>query len=359
VNNFVYNLLSGLTVILIWTPLAAGITVDQSNAIKEAARSALSEQRIAGFTVAVLYQDEIVFNEGFGFADLENQVPAKPETVYRLASVSKTLSAVLTMQLVESGDLELEKDVRTYCPEFPEKPWTITLRQLLSHTSGIRGYKDSEMDSTKAYTSMIEGMNIFKDDPLEFKPGTDYLYSTYAYTVLGCVIEGATKKKFDSLLKEKLFEEAGMTTARADSIQDLIPNRAQGYVRTTDSWKNSGLMDSTYKIPGGGLVSSAEDAVKFARSLLNDSFVKPETRQEMFTPVPATVAKAPYGLGWRLGAKDFSGEVYHTGKQQRVATLLYLLPKRNFAVAILTNTEDTGNIPLARRIAQIVTLDFK
>ncbi len=333
--------------------LNAALTTEQTKAIERAIKTDLAAQRTVGLTVAVLQDEDVVFDQGFGLSDLENQVPAKAETSYRLASISKSLSAVLALRLVEEGKLDLDKPVQDYCPEFPQKPWTVTTRHLLSHTSGIRHYKGKEINSTTSYKSTADALEIFKDDALLFEPGTDVQYTTYGYTVLGCVIEAAGGAAFGELAGDYVFTPAKMSSTRIDSNVDLIPNRAQGYKRTQTSWRNSNLMDSSYKIPGGGIVSTAGDLVSFANALLHDKLVTSNTRKEMFTPAPATLPKMPYGMGWQFSRLE--GEVFHTGAQSRVATLLYLLPERDFAVAILTNTEETKTLYLARKIAEIVT----
>lgn len=239
----------------------------------------MSKQKIPGLTVAVAADRRVRWSAGFGMQDIENAVAARPATVYRLGSISKPITAVAVMQLYERGKIDLDAPVQKYCPAFPEKQWPVTTRQLLGHLSGIRHYKsDEEFNSTRLYASITEGLSMFKDDPLLFEPGTKYSYTTHGYSVLGCVVEGAAGQRFADYVSENVFKPASMEHARVDSVADIIPNRAQGY-RITDKGvlTNSPLADNSYKVPGGGFVSTAEDLARFAVALQTDRLLKRET----------------------------------------------------------------------------------
>jgi CubicO group peptidase (beta-lactamase class C family) len=295
----------------------------------------------------------------FGFADVENSVPASPETVYRLASVSKAITAVAVMRLAEEGRLDLDAPVWRHCSVYPEKPWPLTARQLLCHQGGVRWYRPGEQPMTRRFTSLAEGLALFKDDPLAFEPGTRVLYSTYGYTLLGCVAVGAAGRPFLSLLEETVFGPAGMTATRVDDVRELIPNRAQGYVRERDGrLVNSALADMSYKVPGGGLSGTAPDVARFGTALLEGRLVSPETLQRMLARQKTRDGRSTgYGLGLALGSRGGKSEAWHTGGQERVSTVLYLQPDGRLAVAILTDLEKVQPqiLDLARRVADLVT----
>jgi serine beta-lactamase-like protein LACTB, mitochondrial len=335
-----------------------GLPAAQVHAIESAAAAFLAEKKVPGLSVAIVVDRQLRWTGGFGVADVENAVPATAETMYRLASVSKTMTATAAMQLVERGRLDLDAPVRRYVPSFPEKPWPITTRQLLSHLGGIRHYTPGEeFDATRQYVGVLEGLDVFKDDPLVHEPGTIYLYSTYGFSLAGAVVEAASGMRFLDYLRENIFRPAGMESIRDDDARALIPHRAQGYVRIADGeLRNSAPADTSYKIPGGGLIATAADVVRFAAALESGTLLKPEARTEMWTRQKTRSGELlTYGLGW--GLREWKGrhEVVHTGGQERVSTVLYLQPDRGLAVAILTNLQGAGPTDLARTLAEIVS----
>lgn len=326
--------------------------------IEQLISAEMSRQQIAGLSVALVADNQLRWSAGYGFADLENFVPARALTVYRLGSISKPVTAVAVMQLVERGLLDLDAPVQKYCPAFPQKQWPVTARHILGHLSGIRHYNsDAEFDSTRFYPTVAAGLAMFKDDPLLHEPGTKYTYTTHGYSVLGCAVEGASGKKFTDYVRENIFGPAGTERMRADSVADLIPGRAQGYRRNPDgTLRNSPLADNSYKIPGGGFVSTVEDLARFAAAVQTWKLVRRETAEQMFTKQRLRdKTETTYGLGWQVGATaDGRRTVSHGGAQQRVSTLLYTRPDQNLAVALMTNVEGTRLGDLAAQIADAV-----
>lgn len=319
----------------------------------------MSRHEIPGLSVAVVLDGQLRWSNGYGLADLENFVPAKAATAYRLGSVGKPMTAVAALQLAEQGRLDLDAPVQKVVPSFPEKTWPVTPRQLLAHLGGIRHYAEGEMGNTRHYSSLAEGLELFRNDPLLQQPGTKYVYSTYGYNLLGAAVEGASGMEFTTYLRAKVFEPAGMVDTRADDVFAIIPNRAQGYARNpAGHLSNSGLADTSYKIPGGGLVATAPDVARFAVALQSEVLLPKEALERMFTRQKTTDGKpVGYGLGWTIGQRAGRREVWHTGGQQRVSTILYMQPERRFAIALLTNLEGIGPalLELARQIADLFT----
>jgi CubicO group peptidase (beta-lactamase class C family) len=318
----------------------------------------MAHQHIPGISVAVGQRDQIWWAKGFGAADLENGVPVTPDSSFRIASISKTLTATAVMQLAESGKLDLDHPIQEYCPSFPKKPWPITARELLAHLSGIRHYNDQEYlhSNTLHFTSIVDSLALFKNDDLLFEPGTQFLYSTYGFVVLGCAVEGASGRAFLTYLKSHIIEPAGMSRTGADDLFALIPHRAQGYSLGRDgALHNSGLADTSNKVPGGGLVSTASDLVRFAGALLGDRLVSATSRGAMFTE-QKTRSGVPtgYGLGWIVTRQGGRGEISHTGGQERVSDILFFHPETGVTVALLTNLEEAKTTPSARFIAETV-----
>ncbi|HZG54543.1 MAG TPA: serine hydrolase domain-containing protein [Pyrinomonadaceae bacterium] len=351
-----------LLLILLPAPLIraqpnAPLPAEKIKLIEAAVAAEMSRQNIAGLSLAVVTDNQLRWSNGYGFADLENYVPAKAATVYRLASISKSVTAVAVMQLAERGQLDLDAPVQKYCPAFPEKQWPLTSRQILAHLSGIRHYKsEEEYAGTRRYESIAAGLEMFKNEPLLHEPGAKYTYTTFGYSVLGCALEGASGQKFSDFVRANVFQPAGMDRMRVDDINALIFNRAQGYRRTkTGELRNSDLADNSYKLPGGGLVSTVEDLAKFAIAVHTDKLLKKETTERMLTSQKTRDGKETnYGLGWSVQVQDGQKIVGHSGAQQRVSTYLHMIPARNFAVALMVNVEDTRLRSLAERIAEIV-----
>lgn len=340
------------------TQTAATLPAEKVKQIEALVGAEMLKQKIPGLTLAVVSGRQVRWSAGFGMQDIENNIAARPATVYRLGSISKPITAVAVMQLFERGRLDLDAPVQKYCPAFPEKQWPVTTRQVLGHLAGIRHYKsDEEFNSTRFYASVAEGLNMFKDDPLLSEPGTKYNYTTHGYSVLGCIVEGASGQKFADFVAENVFKPAAMERIRVDSVADIIPNRAQGY-RITDKGvlTNSPLADNSYKVPGGGFVSTAEDIARFAVALQNDKLLKRETLELMYAPQKTKDGKeTSYGLGWSVAKRpDGARAIGHSGGQQRISTFLHMQPEQGLAVVIMSNLEGARLGDLAQRIGDLV-----
>lgn len=326
--------------------------VREIDSLIEHARTA---DQLPGVSIAVAVNGQIIFKKAYGLADLENNVAATPESLFRTASVAKPMTAVGALELVEQGKLDLDVPIQKYCPAFPQKPWPITTRQLLGHLSGIRAYQNREIFSTVHYANTVDGMSFFKDDPLLFEPGTRYLYTTFGYTVVGCVMEGASGEKFPEYMQEHVFKPAGMERIAVDDVYTIVPNRVRGYDRLNGKVINMPLNDTSYKIPGGGYVASAEDLAKFAGAVMEGKLLRPETVKAMWTSQKTRDGKETrYGMGW--GRADLDGEpiIAHSGDQPGTRTSLLLIPSRKLAFAVMINLEGVDAPELNRNLARLV-----
>jgi len=304
----------------------------------------LQKERIPAMTVAVAVDGHVIYSKGLGTADIEHSVVANSDTLIRTGSLAKPITAVAAMTLVESGKLDLDAPVQRYCPAFPQKRWTITTRELLAHTSGIRHYKENEIENTKHYKNMSDGFTIFATDPLLFQPGTKFNYSTYGYTVAGCVIEGSSGEKFFDYVQKHVLVPSNMTHTFVDDLYSILPNRARGYHVHDGKVENAGPMDSSYKIPGGGLVSTAEDFVRFGSALMDGKIVRSDTLRLLWSPTGAPTLDggkpSNYALGFGVLTVDGQQFVNHSGGQQGTSTDFAFLPSKHFAVAVFANDED-------------------
>jgi CubicO group peptidase (beta-lactamase class C family) len=255
--------------------------------------AAMARLGVPGVAAAVVAREELVWSAPFGEADLENDVPVRTDTMFRLGSLSKPITATAVLQLAERGKLDLDAPVQRYVPTFPEKPWPVTSRLLLAHLGGIRHYQEGEFGSTRRYATATEALHIFRDDPLAHEPGTRFLYTTYGYNLLGCAVEGASGQSFMDYVRANVLEPAGMFSARDDDAQALIRHRAQGYVKNAlGELRNSGLADTSNKVPGGGMCATVEDVARFAMALQGGVLLNRDSLARMLTRCCSPVCQA-------------------------------------------------------------------
>src|SRR5205807_7182437 len=330
-------------------------------AIVKVVASFMAANSVPGLSAAVVLDGEPRWSEGFGMADLENFAPATSSTLFRLGSISKPITAVAVLQLWERGKLDLDAPVQKYCPAFPQREWPITARELLAHLGGIRHYNadgkgDIPEDSARHFSSMEESLQIFAADPLVAKPGTKFNYSTYGYTLLGCVLEGAASQKYVGYVWENVFKPTRMEHTQADDFFAVIPHRTRWYHKDKSGIvHNAGVLDSSYKIPGGGLISSADDMAQFEAAILADKLLKRTTREVMWTVLQPTEGQAShYALGWFVAEKFGLRTAGHTGGQQGADTAFLMAPDRRAGVVVLANMDNVNTNLLADEILKIM-----
>ena len=342
------------------------LSSDAQGRIDRLVGEAMANLHQPSIAISIVNSGQLIFTNGYGMADIENNVPATADTVYRIASVSKSLTATAAMRLVEDHRLDLNEPVQKYCPAFPTKQWPITVRNVLTHQSGIRHYKsDDESVNTRHYTSINEALTQdFAKDPLLFEPGTKFGYTSYGYVVLGCIMEGASGTTYQAFMRQSIFGPSGMTSTLLDDIFAIIPHRARGYsIDKNGNLQNAILVDISNKPPGSGINSTARDLGLFMVALYGGKLVTPTTWRQMITPANTRDGKETiYGYGWFLGGplSTYRGlrEVGHGGDVQGFESILYAIPEKKFAVAILSNGENEQAsheyISLARKIYDIV-----
>ena len=340
----------------------AQLSADKRTQIEAAVAKFMSSTHVPGVSVAVVENGQYEWASGFGFADVENNVPASEHTLFRLASISKPLTATGAMQIWERGQLDLDAPVQKYCPAFPKRDSAITTREALGHLAGIRHYKsgsqdDAEVGNTKHFENPIPaGLNFFENDALVSPPGTHFHYSTQGYTLVGCVMEGASGVKYTDFMRQNVMVPAGMDHTQVDDRFAIIPYRTRFYRKTeTGAVLNADFLDSSYKIPGGGWLSSAEDMAQFEVAILNDKIIRRATRDLMWTPLkPSDGSEDNYGLGFGSSTEDGVRFIGHSGSQQGTSTDFVLAPDRLAGVVVLANMEGVPASDLAKEILKIV-----
>jgi serine beta-lactamase-like protein LACTB len=297
-----------------------------------------------GLALAVAVDGKIVYSEGFGFADLEERVPVWPTTKFRIASISKPVTAVGLMELVEAGKVDLDAPVQKYVPSFPDKGAPITVRMIAGHLGGIRHYKGDEFLIQKHYASVADGLKIFQDDPLVSPPGTKFNYSSYGFNLLSAVIESASGENFLAYMQEHVFTPMGLVHTTPDQNTLIVEQRSRFYEKAKDGGpENAPYVDNSYKWAGGGFLSTAEDLVRFGSALLQPGFLKAESLKTMFTSQKTNAGEETgYGIGWGHGKSPSGKTVYaHSGGAVGGTSQLILYPDSRIVIALVTNYSES------------------
>jgi CubicO group peptidase (beta-lactamase class C family) len=326
------------TVLAIWLSAAAAALAGAPSPAANLAPAQLYLERLSaessspGVSAAVMVNGQVVFSGGVGVADLESQEPQTGSTVHNIGSLSKTQAVVAILQLVERGKVRLDDEIQTYAPWFPRKSQPITLRQILTHTSGIRHYKKDDfgpdgLNAFKHYDNFEESTRFWRDDPLLFEPGTHWSYSSYAVDLMQAVVESASGQSYEKYLTEHVWVPAGMVNTQLDLPARIVRHRGHGYVWNTKRglMENAPNEDVSYKYAGGGVISSDEDLIRFGHALNSGRLLRPETLTEMyrlqlrldlprFEDSTSPPIGAIQGLIFRVG-KDAGGHDYarHSG----------------------------------------------
>jgi len=290
----------------------------------------------------------------YGYANVELQATATPKSVFRFASISKFITAVAIMQLVERGRIGLDDDVRKHLPGIPKKRYTFTIRQILNHTSGLRTYRGNEFNSTREFNSTNDVIQYLAQDTLVYQPGTQTIYSTLSYAYLAAIIESVTKTSYERYITENIFKPAGMETAAPEFRKRIVKNRADGYTRNTSrELENAPLADLSIKFPGGGIIGTIDDLLNFGKALLEGKLIKKQTLELMTRPTFLYNGKQlNYGLGVSIQT-DSSGRFFfgHNGSGTGFLSSVLLYPGDNVVAAYLTNINDRSLVNAAELCA--------
>ncbi|MBS1791969.1 MAG: beta-lactamase family protein [Acidobacteria bacterium] len=353
------RLASALPLLIVFSTIALAQQIDVHRnipLIEKMIAEEMEKNSVPGLSVAIALNGKVVYEKGFGFADLEQKVPFTPQTVSRIGSISKTFTALSVMQLVEQGKIKLDDEVQTYVPTFPRKSAPITIRQLLGHQGGIRHYKGNEMLSNVHYDDVESALAIFKDDPLVNEPGEKYSYSTYGFNLLSRVVEVTSGETFLDYLNKHIISPLGLKQTYPDRPPNLIPLRARNYTKTRSGpLENAPAVDQSNKWGGGGLLSTVEDLIKYAASYDGNTLAKPETIKLMFTAQNTRDGKpTAYGFGWALANDQGKRRVEHSGGSIGATAILTKYPEQGLIIAALVNCDHYGAAQFKTRIAKIL-----
>lgn len=323
----------------------------------------VNEKRVPGLSITVLREGKILIQKGYGYSDLETRTPVDPtKTIFRIASVSKPIAATALAHMVADGLIDLDASFYHYVPYYPKKKWDFTIRQLASHTAGIRGYQGMEYGLNLPYT-IKEGIAIFKDDDLIFEPGRGYLYNSYDWVLVSLAMQEASGIPFEEYVRQKVLSPLEMTNTYSefdhersrglgDTFDDKVStksipsavevlDRTKFYSKNRQGFRPAIPVNNFYKLAGGGYLSTSEEIAKLGQSYLEDKILKTEILSQFLTSEIVKGKPTYYGLGWQVSEDAMGRPFYgHFGNGVGGYSNFFIYPEERMVFAILLNCTD-------------------
>ena len=371
-NTSAFGLAACLLGCLLGT-VAVGQDRLDTEAIDEAVRAQMAQQQAVGIAIGVIRDGEVAYLAGYGFEDRERTTPVDADTMFRWASISKPLTAIAAAQLAEAGELDLDADIRTLVPEFPDKGSEITTRQLLGHLGGIVHYRngpvirtDGSYDQPHPYQDVILALDHFRESPLVGAPGSKFAYTTHGFILASAAVERAGKQPFHLQVDERIATPLELESLQPDYQWISIPNRAVGYRKSGKTVVPSTDTDVSWKLGGGGFISNIGDLARFAAALDDPGFITPGMRALLFTSQKTTEGSPTgYGMGFRVSrTSEGALSVSHSGAQEKVRGLMVIelgqaddttAEMTGNGLVILTNSEHVKVNEVARAINEAIS----
>ncbi len=337
------NLVFSLFILLI---IDFNLSIAQSKSDKiDQLMQKYSEYGIFNGSVLVSDEGNIIYKNGFGYANIEWNIPNTPDTKFELGSVTKQFTAALILQLVEEGKLKLTDKISDILPYYPKENGNkITIHQLLTHTSGIPNYTDlPDFINKQVYENLSPQQLIesFSSLPLEFTPGSQFKYSNSGYIVLGAIIEQLTGKSYEEVLNEKIFKPAGMLNSGYTHLDEIIKNRASGYNKMINRFSNAHYLDMSIPYSAGALYSTVNDLYKWDQALYGNNILSEQNKKLMFTGYIKDFNNK-YGYGWDVGYQKITDNdsifcEMHGGSIFGFSSLIVRIPEKKQLIVLLSN----------------------
>ncbi|MFT5452727.1 MAG: CubicO group peptidase (beta-lactamase class C family) [Enterobacterales bacterium] len=311
-----------------------------------------------GASLIVVKDGKIIFENGYGLADVEDNLSVSSKHVFRLGSITKQFTAVAILMLAQEGKLSLDDDLLKYVPDYPVHDQKITIKNLLSHTSGIFNYTNMKewLPVWRKDYSVDEMIDFFKDQPTDFNPGEEWNYSNSGYFLLGKIIEVASGMSYEQFIEEKIFKALGMKNSYYDHVAEIIPNRASGYSMGDQGVENAAYISMTQPYSAGSLASTVKDLALWDTALYTEQLVSQALLEEAWTDFKLNNAeKSYYGYGWSISELQGKKAIEHSGGIHGFSTFGIRLPEDKIYVAILTNSDSSSPSLPALQIAALVS----
>jgi len=314
-------------------------------------KSQMQEHRIPGLTLEVIRDGKAIKTAAYGLANVELNVPAKPETVFEIGSITKQFTAAGILMLAQEGKLSVDDKISKYLKDPPEAWANVTVRHLLTHTSGIKSYTGLDGFQIWRHLTQEQFIKAIGKEPMEFQPGDSWKYCNTGFNLLGYIIENVSGKNYWEFMGERVFQPLGMqaTTKRLYSL--VIPNRASGYEQTNHVWMNRDT-DLTEVFSAGAIASTAGDLAKWSVTLNGDRLLNAASKAQMWTPVKLNDGKTrKYGFGWNVDTLEGHKNIGHGGSTSGFSASIQRFPDDHLAVIILSNTDEEIATTLAKKVA--------
>ncbi|WP_245682402.1 serine hydrolase domain-containing protein [Archangium gephyra] len=301
-------------------------------------REEMERQKVPGVALGIVHRGKVVLAKGYGFANLEHQVPVGPETIFQSGSLGKQFTATAVMLQVEAGRLSLSDTLTKFFPEAPAAWGAITVRHLLTHTSGLADL-EGLLDPRKDYTDEDFARFCYAL-PIEFTPGSRWSYSNTGYVLLGIIVNRVAGTFYGNILRDQVFKPAGMKTARGISEEDLVPHRAAGYRLVNGEVKNQEWVSPSLNTTGdGALYFSVKDLIAWDAAVQARALLTPASWQEILSPVKlSSGATFPYGFGWMFDERGGKPLHHHSGGWQGFSTHYSRFLGEGLSIIVLTNS---------------------
>ncbi len=310
----------------------------------------VSEEKVPGISITVLKEGKVLLQKGYGYADLENKTEVDPKkTIFRIASVSKPIAAAALAHMVYEGLIDLDTSIYAYVPYYPKKKYDFTIRQLASHTAGIRGYRGKEYALNMPF-SIKESIEVFAHDDLLFEPGTDYLYNSFDWVLISLAMQEVSGIPFEKYVHEKVLKPLVMKNTfaedgKADRSQELLATKMQNlttfYSKNKLGFRKAIPVNNYFKMAGGGYLSTSEDIANFGQACLEGKILNAATLAPFLTSEVINGNKTYYGLGWQV-SEDKQGRTFygHVGNGVGGYSNFFVYPKEQMVFSILINCTD-------------------
>lgn len=324
-------------------PLWGGQLVHKIDSL---AAATLVGGRISGFSIGVMRGQDVLHAQGYGVADLDHGVPAGPHTVYQIASITKQFTAAAILQLVERGRIALDDPITEFFPEYPSHGHLVTVRHLLTHTSGVRSYPsdDTPLEPLALDITDEELLNIIQAEPFDFVPGESFRYSNAGYVLLGMIVERASNQTYGEYLENHVFGSLGMGRSAVCDRKRVAPGRARGYGLEDGELRPIDHTVSTTHMGGAGrLCSTVFDLLTWQSALSRGGVVSSESYDAMVTPATLVDGSAvPYGFGLNVRPRlEGNLTIYHGGGATGFSTRIDYYPESDLTIVVMSNTYGT------------------
>jgi CubicO group peptidase (beta-lactamase class C family) len=323
----------------------------------------IAKKASPSYSVAIVKSGKVVYAKGYGLADIENEVPATPESVYRLGSITKQFTATIIMQLIQESKLKLDDTCRSILPEVPLAWEKVTVRQLLNHTSGIKSYTEVKgifMNDAMKPTTPAGIIKTVENEPLDFEPGTKWHYNNTGYELLGMIIEKLDTRPFGDSLKARILDPLGMKNTFFTSERTIVKHRVHGYTGDKDGFKNAHYLNMDWPYAAGSMESTVLDLAKWDAALYGDKILPQKALAEMWTSTSLGKDQvANYGFGWNVAKINGIQVVEHGGGIHGFSTFIRRIPSKNLTIIVLCNNDDGNASSVAVQTSEIVETSIK